>query len=328
MWNPFWVLPRRSRAGIVNLARPFFARREMTFDDHRAGVRTACCLHRCARLTTRFYASHAGEMPVLRHISLLAAFLLLANTATAATLVTWQSVGEITLSQWNGFPPSKTPPAGTPYELTMSWDADTATRTVFSPPGSSCFTVSATGSLSVGAMSYGLSGSGFTQAQLPGSNCSPGARTTQFLFGLNEVGPDQFILGSGFMEVFLFNDLLINTFPVATSSGTALIQLRDSVPSALYLVQGRGNLTAFGDQQPTPVPEPATMTLLGLGLAAVVRRACRSSAVNQLTKDELHLGTGGTPVTGAHFDSRQARHICGSEDRYLSPAFRTSSSES
>lgn len=212
-------------------------------------------------------------MPVLRRISLFAVLLLLANTANAATLVTWQSVGEITLSQWNGFPPSRTPAVGTPYDLTMSWDADAATPTGFRPPGSSCTQVSATGSLSVGSMSYDLSGFGFTQAQLPGSNCSPGAQTTQFVFGVNEVGPDQFVLGSGVMEVFLFNDLLVSSFPMTPTSSTAFIQFRDSVPSTLYLVQGRGNLAAVTDQQPTPVPEPTTMTLFGLGLAAVVRRA-------------------------------------------------------
>jgi hypothetical protein len=212
-------------------------------------------------------------MLVLRPVSLLAACLLVANVASAATLVTWQSVGEITLSQYNGFPPPRTPPVGTPYEVTMSWDASTATPTVFSPAGSNCFMVNATGSLAVGGMTYGLSGLGFTQALLPGSNCSPGARTTQFLFGVNEVGTDQWILGSGFMEVFLFNDLLIRTFPETPSSALASIQLRDFVSAGLYLVQGRGDLAAVVDEQPTPVPEPATMTLVALGLAAVVRSA-------------------------------------------------------
>jgi hypothetical protein len=218
-------------------------------------------------------------MLVLRLASLLAACLLVANIASAATLVTWQSVGEITLSQYNGFPPPRTPPVGTPYELTMSWDASTATSTVLSPAGSNCFSVNAAGSLAVGGMTYGLSGTGFTQAQLPGSNCSPGARTTQFLFGLNEVGTDQWILGSGFMEVFLFNDLLIHTFPERPSSASALIQLRDEVPSGIYLVQGRGNLAAVVAEQPAPVPEPATVTLVGLGLAAVVRTARRRQTV-------------------------------------------------
>ena len=214
-------------------------------------------------------------MPVLRPVSLLAACLLVANIASAATLVTWQSVGEITLSQYNGFPPPRTPPVGTPYELTMSWDASTATPTVSSPAGSNCFMVSAAGSLAVGGMSYGLSGLGFTQALLPGTNCSPGAQTTQFLFGVNEVGTDQWVLGSGFMEVFLFNDLLIDTFPETPSSASAFIQLRDNVPAALYLVQGSGDLAAVVTEQPTPVPEPATMTLVGLGLAAAIRSARR-----------------------------------------------------
>jgi hypothetical protein len=216
-------------------------------------------------------------MLVLRPAILLAACLLVANNiASAATLVTWESVGEITLSQYNGAPPPRIPPVGTPYELTMSWDASAATPTVLSPAGSNCFMVNAAGSLAVGGMTYGLSGFGFTQALLPGSNCSPGAQTTQFIFGVNEVGTDQWVLGSGFMEVFLFNDLLIKTFPETPSLPSAFIQLRDNVPFPdLFLVQGRGDLAAVVNGQPTPVPEPATMTLVGLGLAAVVRSAHR-----------------------------------------------------
>ena len=214
-------------------------------------------------------------MLMLRPVSLLAACLLVASVASASPLVTWQSAGAITSSEYNGFPPARTPPFGTPYELTMSWDAGTATPTVLSPAGSNCFTVSAAGSLAVGGMTYGLSGVGFTQAQLPGSNCSRGARTTQFLFGVNEVGTDQWILGTGFMEVFLFNDLLSRTFPERPSSASAFIQLRDNVGSEVYLVQGRGNLAAVVAEQPSPVPEPATMTLVALGLAAVIRSARR-----------------------------------------------------
>ena len=210
-------------------------------------------------------------MIVLRPVALLAACLLFANIASAATLVTWESVGEITLSQDNGFFPPRTPPVGTPYELTMSWDASTATPTALSPAGSNCFMVSAAGSLAVGGMTYGLSGLGFTQAQLPGSNCSPGARTTQFLFGLNEVGTDQWILGSGFMEVFLFNDLSTHSFPETPSSPSAFLQFRDNFGFGIYLVQGRGDLAAVLDEQPTPVPEPGSMVLLGTGLAAAWR---------------------------------------------------------
>jgi hypothetical protein len=212
---------------------------------------------------------------VVLKIVLLVGSLLVANIASAATLVTWQSAGEIYRSQDLGSFPPRTPPVGTTYELTMSWDASTATPTPLSPAGSNCFMVNATGSFAVGGMTYGLSGLGFTQALLPGSNCSPGARTTQFLFGVNEVGTDQWILGTGFMEVFIFNDLSIHTFPETPTFPVASIQLRDSVPSTMYLVQGRGDLAVVGVEQPTPVPEPASMTLVSLGLAAIVRRATR-----------------------------------------------------
>src|SRR5687768_1801828 len=118
--------------------------------------------------------------------SVLLMCLLVSRAASADTIVTWQSVGEIFLSQPVGA--NRTPPVGTPYTLTMTMGQASIRPTLGSPAGSNCFSISASGSLAIGGYNYGLSGgTGFTHAQLPNLPCVPGYQETQFVFSVDEV---------------------------------------------------------------------------------------------------------------------------------------------
>jgi hypothetical protein len=210
-------------------------------------------------------------------VFVLLAILAAPHTSTAATLVTWASEGEIVFSQYFGLPDRPEVPAvGTPYLLTLTLDPSAAQPTFSAPAGSGCVTTSATGSLTVGSATYGLSGAGFTHAMLPGSNCSPGAPETQFLLGINSFPEDGYpaIRRGAFME-FWFADLLVrDAFPMVPTTLGAGFQIREE--AGTYLIRGAGDLKALDVQQPTPVPEPGTMALVGLGLAAAIRRARRA----------------------------------------------------
>jgi len=209
---------------------------------------------------------------MIKRLALSCVSLLLPQIAAAGTIVTWQSVGVIESSSFGGFQDTgRVPPPGTPYQLTMMFDPSAMTPTALSPPGSNCFSVSVSSSLTVGGLTYGGGGSGFTHAQLPGTNCTPRWPETQFLLAFphapsNSPWPIQF----GFMELW-YRDLLVqDAFPNAPTHNGGRFQIRDQ--SGSYLIMARHNLQAVDPQQPAPVPEPGTLTLFGLGLAVVARK--------------------------------------------------------
>ena len=211
----------------------------------------------------------------MSRVSLLCLFLLLPRIVNADTLVTWTSEGEITFSHFFFLPDRpEVPPVGTPYRLTMSFDPRAATPTFAAPAGSNCVTTPVTGSITIGSAQYGFRGGGFTHAMLPGSNCSPGFPDTQFLLPFSARPADGWsaIRGGAYMELWYVDMLVRDAFPdVPTPLGVAGFQIRDE--AGFYNIRGAGNLQALAAEQPTPVPEPGTMALVGLGLAAAIRRA-------------------------------------------------------
>jgi hypothetical protein len=206
-----------------------------------------------------------------RPFSLLCLCLLVSRTAAADAIVTWHAEGEIGSSTYFGLPTPLLPPAGTPYQLSLTFNQSLVTPTGLSPAGSNCFTVPVSGSLTVGGFAHALGGLGFTHATLPGSNCTPGSQETQFILGIAEPSvPSPWILADGFMELW-YRDLLIrDAFPDSPTSEYGGFQIRDQFFE--MLVNADLNLEGADVQQPAPVPEPGTLMLFGLGLAAIARK--------------------------------------------------------
>jgi hypothetical protein len=204
-------------------------------------------------------------------IAVVSMCLLVARTAVADTLVTWQSTGTIFLSEYLRVSGTgRTPPVGTPYQLLLTFDPDAMFPTVLGVPGANCFTVPVAGSLDLGGYTYGVSGQGFTHGKLPGLTCSPGFPETQFLTGA-AAPPDTPWSVRGFLELSFTDALVRDAFPATPTTTHLFLQWRDNNEQT-FLVQGRGPLTAVSAEQPTPVPEPGTLSLFGLGIAIGMKR--------------------------------------------------------
>ena len=221
---------------------------------------------------------------MLRRIAVLCGCLLLPQGAAADTLisfndglVTWTATGTITRS-----PGSRPRPItiGTPFELTFTFNPSSATRTLGGMSGTEdCMKVTTSGSLTIGGGSYATTGFGFTNAFLPGSNCSPGRPETQFDFRFSAAGDDPFnLVGSSSLGFLFYRDLLVqDAFPdVPMPNGLASFEINFDISQgfpAFWQVGGPATLSAV--EQAAPVPEPGTLTMIGIGLAAVARRSRR-----------------------------------------------------
>lgn len=217
----------------------------------------------------------------MRRICLLCVCLLAAVPASAATLVTWQADGSVTrVISTKLVPPEPgtpiSPPVGTPLSITLSFDPSSAVPTP-TPAIPGCVTLLVSGSATIGnnTVPIGASSRGFTNAGLPGTNC--GGPPTNTEFGLIVPGstePGQYVLPAGLL-VLSYRDLLVRDgFPNTPSPAfLADVSYREFDPDLRTVFEGKVTLRAL--DQPTAVPEPATLTLFGLGLAATIRRVRR-----------------------------------------------------
>jgi hypothetical protein len=212
----------------------------------------------------------------MKRIGILCACLLVASQATAATIVTWEGSGEVTRSS-----PSfdrQAPPVGTPLAVTLSFAPSQAVPTPNAPPGApGCSTVDVNASFTLGGFTYaaGPFPVGFTHSQLLGTNCTSASDFTEFSLGsLGNPSGAPYNLSGGVL-VISYRDLLVrDSFPDSpTIAGLASVFF--TPPAGGDSISFSGNVGLHAVDQPTPVPEPGTISLLAIGLAAVVRRARR-----------------------------------------------------
>jgi PEP-CTERM motif len=220
---------------------------------------------------------------MVMRLSLLFGCLLAASPVTAGTLVTWQAEGVVTArSERLVFPEPGipvAPPLGAPLSVTLMFDPSSAVRTSFGGvpfPSPGCQTVDVSGSVNIGGYSadLGAGSRGLTQSNLPGGTpCQPGFLQTQFeLFVPAAPDDNPFQLPRGILFL-TYRDLLVqDAFPNSPApQGLVSASFQDAEGGGLrWVFDGRVALTAL--EQPTAVPEPGTMTLLGLGLAAAYRK--------------------------------------------------------
>lgn len=218
---------------------------------------------------------------MVKRVPLLIACLLIASPVLAGPIITWQAFGEVGSSHYSFQQNTgRVPEIGTPYQLTLSFDLATLAQTPLSPAGSNCNWVSpVAASMTLGAYTFTGPGAGFTHATLPGSNCTPSSPDTMFVVRLQPPpGNPWSALNSALMELWYTDQFVRDTFPT-TPIGNGGFQIRDAFGGSFFSVSGSVEFPGAGDpEQPSPVPEPATLTLFGLGLAAVARRVRRSRA--------------------------------------------------
>jgi hypothetical protein len=194
--------------------------------------------------------------------------------SAADPLVMWTSDGTVTSSDPVGMADAGLiPPVGTPYQLTLSFNPSEVTRYGGATAGSNCFQVAVSGTLTLGGQQFGGVGHGFTHGLTAGFVCSATSRETLFRINLSDQPDDNpwpFITPASFLEAWYVDLVNPDGFPVVPTT-VAGLQSQIRHDGFGYTVSAQGDLQG-ALEQPTPVPEPGTMTLVGLGLAAAIRR--------------------------------------------------------
>lgn len=233
---------------------------------------------------------------MLKKLLLLAACWCIPYQAAAGPIVTWEAFGTITRAV-SFFPPPpdppppfpyppQAPPAGTPWTFEVQFDPNALVKTPFSSATSPCYTTGASGTFTLGGASYSMTGGSnavYTNSRLPGSNCvvgepgmgdnDPGA--IEFWMFPQPVGDDPWRLSEPpFYLLARYDDLLhedgsIPIIPTYARPGFLLVE------NWGYEIEGPFSPVRTSVEQPTPVPEPGTLTLMTVGLALAARRGWR-----------------------------------------------------
>lgn len=204
----------------------------------------------------------------------LIALCIAAPQAALAAPITWEAFGRVDeIQRFPHLEPGPLPPPiGTSWSLRVSFDPDLRVRTPNAPEGSLCSMTSVSGAFTLGGVDYSIGSSYvFTNAMLPPTNCTnPEVGTIDFFMFLSaDPGADEWqLLGSHFL-LAIYSDLIhqdgtIPTVPVFDRPGI-LVFRNDAFDFA-------GDFSPSVVEQPTPVPEPATTVLVGIGLAWIGRQ--------------------------------------------------------
>lgn len=176
---------------------------------------------------------------------------------------------------------------GTPWTLSLTFDPDVAGRpAAFSNPSFNCniYDVGATAVFQLGAFTYTNSGGRiFTNSILPGNNCrdvAPSSPPGMIQFAWSSPWTQQpgawNLAGMFFVAGYydgISQDGSLPTNPTIVAGGPydgLIVEDGWSVPR-----QFTSRFEPRLVEQPTAVPEPATLTMLGAGLALLARQRLR-----------------------------------------------------